>query len=289
MFFLLTMKDTIKIAPRKFDKDVRAMLQDQIHKKYSNKVIPGEGLCLFLHSIKHVDKCNLHVSFGEGFFRVTFVLVVFRGVTYEVMKGIVVAIDKSGVQIELTFFKDIYITQEEMPEGTMYDYKTNVWVWEFDVENELCGYITVGDEVKLMVLNTEYESVDDKTLEHNREINVMDPPPPPIEEGVETKSYPLPSSSPYPSSSTAVVDLKSKDAARTALDARTHKKLIAFEKKSMRIRGSFAGTGFGPLNWWQNANLWHGEVPEPTEVPTNDEEAAPDGDGGEEASTTMDE
>jgi DNA-directed RNA polymerase III subunit RPC8 len=276
MFFLLTLKDTIKIAPRKFDKDVRAMLQDQIHKKYSNKVVPGEGLCLFLHSIKHVDKCNLHVSFGEGFFRVTFVLAVFRGVSYEVMKGTVVEIDKSGVQIELPFFRDIYVTPEEMPDGTKYDFEANVWVWEFDVDAELCGYIAKGDEVKLMVLNTEYESVDDKTLEHNREINVMDPPPPPIEEGAEVKLHPtVPPPSAYPSSAAiAAAELKSKDAAQTALDARTRKKLIAFDKKSMRIRGSFAGTGFGPLNWWRDANLFTMPVDQAptTDVTTKTEE-----------------
>ena len=59
MFQLLTIEDTVILAPQELD-DVEKSLYDRLAVRYQDKVIPGEGPCLSLQNLNVVDKVVIH-------------------------------------------------------------------------------------------------------------------------------------------------------------------------------------------------------------------------------------
>jgi DNA-directed RNA polymerase III subunit RPC8 len=75
MFVLTELSDTIKVDPHRFRDELKA-LRASINAKYGDRILPGIGLCIALHSITSVgDAFIFPGSEGAAHFRVTFKMV----------------------------------------------------------------------------------------------------------------------------------------------------------------------------------------------------------------------
>ena len=107
MFVLVHVRDTIKLPPSCFSKDFYDGLKDEINGRYTNKVLPGIGLCVILYDFVKVGEAVVHFGDGAAWVKVEFREVVFRPFPLETMVGKVEKSDASGLLLSLGFFSEI--------------------------------------------------------------------------------------------------------------------------------------------------------------------------------------
>ena len=55
MYVLAEMRDIVHVKPWQFDQDLRIVVEDELNKKYANKVIYELGLCIALFDISKIS------------------------------------------------------------------------------------------------------------------------------------------------------------------------------------------------------------------------------------------
>ena len=182
MFSLVTLKDSVRIAPSKLAVDLEEALTDDLNGKYCNKVIPQCGLAILVYDFCSVGDPYVHPNDGSATVSVTFRLVVFRPFIGEVIVGKVRSCDElSGINVTLGFFDDIVIPPGLMPEGCRWDAGERVWVWSFN-GNDM--FIDPEEPIRIRVLSeifTESAPTPKELLmaNANQQNNLAPPPTPP--------------------------------------------------------------------------------------------------------------
>jgi DNA-directed RNA polymerase subunit E'/Rpb7 len=97
MFVLVQIRDTIKVPPCHFGKDPLTALTDEIHKKYSNRVIANTGLCICVYDIESYGDPLLYPGDAATHTLCVFRLVVFRPFRGEILLGKVTTQDRTGL------------------------------------------------------------------------------------------------------------------------------------------------------------------------------------------------
>lgn len=87
MYVLTEMKDVVHIKPWLFDQDIKVVIEDELNKKYANKVIYQLGLCIALFDIIKIEDSYVFPGDGSSHTRVTFRFVVFRPFIDEILLG----------------------------------------------------------------------------------------------------------------------------------------------------------------------------------------------------------
>jgi len=87
MFVLYNFEDTIRVAPGEFGGDLGRVLQRLVDRKYSNKVVPNVGLCLFLRRFTSIGEGFVFPGDGAMHFDCKFQMVNFRPHPHEVIHG----------------------------------------------------------------------------------------------------------------------------------------------------------------------------------------------------------
>lgn len=87
MYVLAEMRDIVHVKPWQFDQDLRVVIEDELNKKYANKVIYELGLCIALFDISKIEDSYVFPGDGSSHTRVTFRYVVFRPFVDEVLVG----------------------------------------------------------------------------------------------------------------------------------------------------------------------------------------------------------
>ncbi|EDV27426.1 uncharacterized protein TRIADDRAFT_53108 [Trichoplax adhaerens] len=64
MFVLCCMKDTIRIKPHLFRLDIHYVIEEQLNKKFANKVVHNVGLCIGVYDILSIS--DSYVLPGDG-------------------------------------------------------------------------------------------------------------------------------------------------------------------------------------------------------------------------------
>ncbi|QDS68203.1 hypothetical protein FKW77_010554 [Venturia effusa] len=152
MFTLATMSDLIQLNPQDFRKSHDQALEDNINKKYSNKVLQQVGLCVcFWDMLKIGDGL---ISQGDGLVNVNakFRILVFRPFKGEIITGTILdSSSPDGIRIGVDFFSDIWIPADQLFEGSTCEIRDNqmVWIWTTEDGNE-CFY-DVNEPVRLRV------------------------------------------------------------------------------------------------------------------------------------------
>ena len=88
MYVLTEMRDIVHVKPWQFDQDLRVVIEDELNKKYANKVIYELGLCIALFDVLKIEDSYVFPGDGSSHTRVTFRYVVFRPFIDEVLQGI---------------------------------------------------------------------------------------------------------------------------------------------------------------------------------------------------------
>ena len=87
MYVLAEMRDIVHVKPWQFDQDLRVVIEDELNKKYANKVIYELGLCIALFDILKIDDSYVFPGDGSSHTRVRVRYVVFRPFIDEVLLG----------------------------------------------------------------------------------------------------------------------------------------------------------------------------------------------------------
>jgi DNA-directed RNA polymerase III subunit RPC8 len=87
MYVLAEMKDVVHVKPWLFEHDLRVVIEDELNKKFANKVIYQLGLCVALFDIIKIENSYIFPGDGASHTRVTFRYVIFRPFIDEVLTG----------------------------------------------------------------------------------------------------------------------------------------------------------------------------------------------------------
>ena len=87
MYVLVEMRDIVHVKPWQFDHDLRVIIEEELNKKYANKVIYQVGLCIALFDIIKIEDSYVFPGDGSSHTRVTFRFVVFRPFIDEALTG----------------------------------------------------------------------------------------------------------------------------------------------------------------------------------------------------------
>ncbi|KAF2452707.1 DNA-directed rna polymerase III 25 kd polypeptide [Lineolata rhizophorae] len=136
MFILTTIADLVQIAPEDFTKPSAQALEDNINRKYANKVIQKIGLCICLYDILTVSDGLIGHGTGIVNVNVEFRLVVFRPFKGEILQGKILGSSHLGIRIHMGFYEDIFVPGPvNLFEGSEFDVAEQVWVWKAEGEN----------------------------------------------------------------------------------------------------------------------------------------------------------
>ncbi|GAA5910688.1 DNA-directed RNA polymerase III subunit RPC25 [Sporobolomyces salmoneus] len=129
MFTYCIQKDTIRVEPRDFAKPPAEAIKEEIHRRYSNKVIPGVGLCISLLDILSCTEGA--VLYGDGcfYYQTEFRLIMFRPYIGEAILGKVKSQGSEGIIVTLGFFDDILIPPTLLPDQCGFDGNLREYFW----------------------------------------------------------------------------------------------------------------------------------------------------------------
>ncbi|TID17126.1 gb [Venturia nashicola] len=152
MFTLATMSDLIQIKPQDLGKRHDEALEDNINRKYSNKVLQQVGLCIcFWDMLKIGDGL---ISQGDGLVNVNvkFRILVFRPFKGEIITGTILdSSSPDGIRIGVDFFSDIWIPADQLFEGSTCEIRDNQLVWIWTTEDGIECFYDVNEPVRLRV------------------------------------------------------------------------------------------------------------------------------------------
>eukprot|EP01132_Coremiostelium_polycephalum_P011828 gene11828-14468_t len=145
MFHLVTIEDKVRVAPGQFNNEIQT-IEDEIEKRYTNKISLGGGLFIALYDILGTGDSYVYSGDGGAHLMVRFRMIAFKPFVGEIMEGV---IKKSSPDVCL----NCVVEKEE-----------GLWYWEYN-DNHL--FFEDGGRVRFRV----------DTVEFNPEIS--QPPPRP--------------------------------------------------------------------------------------------------------------
>jgi DNA-directed RNA polymerase III subunit RPC8 len=154
MYVLSEMRDIVHVKPWQFDQDLRVVIEDELNKKYANKVLYELGLCVALFDIKNIEDSYVFPGDGSSHTRVTFRYVVFRPFVDEILVGKVKSCSKEGVYISMQFFDDIFIPASNLQKPNRFEEKEQLFIWQYDTGETVHDlYLDIGEEIRFRVVN----------------------------------------------------------------------------------------------------------------------------------------
>jgi DNA-directed RNA polymerase III subunit RPC8 len=155
VFCLTTLRDVVRVPPDKFDRELLEVLLEELDKKYSNKVIADVGLCIYTHDLKQVQDAVIYPADGGAHHRIVFRMVVYRPLVSEVAVGTIMESNTEGIRVSVDFFEDIFIPHYLLPQPSIYDVRTRLWVWRYEGAEE-GGVFSMHEQVRFRIESVAY-------------------------------------------------------------------------------------------------------------------------------------
>ncbi|OII71368.1 DNA-directed RNA polymerase II subunit RPB7 [Cryptosporidium andersoni] len=111
------------------------ILKERISEKYINKVIKNVGLVISLVEFDYVDHAVIDSDDGSLYFNTTFRIIVFKPFISEIIEGIIINSDSTGLTVSLGFFNDIKIPSNELREPKSMNGDTKLWSWNYETHH----------------------------------------------------------------------------------------------------------------------------------------------------------
>ncbi|XP_014670609.1 PREDICTED: DNA-directed RNA polymerase III subunit RPC8-like [Priapulus caudatus] len=121
MFVLTDMTDVVKVPPWMFNLKLNEAVEQELNKKFANKVVHKLGLCIALYDISKLEDSHVFPGDGSSHTKVHFRCVVFRPFMDEVVVGKIRSSSKEGVYVSLGFFDDILIPSDSLQHPSRFD------------------------------------------------------------------------------------------------------------------------------------------------------------------------
>lgn len=193
MFRLVSIEDTLQVAPRLFSLDRFDALENEVNRKYANTILSGVGVCIALWDFVKAgdDRLMPHTGFSNT--KCTFRLLVFAPVAGEVLWGYVHRANADGVTLDLDFLGGLSILKGELPGTASFDKEEGAWKIAFpseaeegnvddgpaegDGEEGTVNMLDAGNAVAFSVLKVTFTDGDDQRPEDPSKVG---PEPEPI-------------------------------------------------------------------------------------------------------------
>ncbi|KAF2831770.1 DNA-directed RNA polymeras-like protein III 25 kDa polypeptide [Ophiobolus disseminans] len=132
MFILTTIQDLIQIKPHDFVKPSAEAIKDVVNEKYSNKIVPGVGLCICMWDL--LSSTEGLIGHGTGLVNVNieFRMTVFRPFRGEIICGRIKACNEEGITLDLEFTSEVFVPYQNLFENTSYSKAEDAWIWNSD-------------------------------------------------------------------------------------------------------------------------------------------------------------
>lgn len=132
MFILTTIQDLIQIAPQDFYKPSDQAIKDVVNDKYSNKIVPGIGLCICMWDLLSATEGLIGHRTGLVNVNIEFRIAVFRPFRGEIIYGRIKSSSPEGIIIDLDFTSEVFIPYQNLFENSSFNQAESVWVWNSD-------------------------------------------------------------------------------------------------------------------------------------------------------------
>ncbi|KAL1594669.1 DNA-directed RNA polymerase III complex subunit Rpc25 [Nothophoma quercina] len=127
-----TIQDLIQLKPQDFGKPSAQAIKDAINTKYSNKIVPGVGLCIALWDLLSATEGLIGHGTGLVNINAEFRLAVFRPFRGEIIYGRIKSSAPDGIVIDLDFTSEVFVPWQNLFENSRFEKSENVWVWNSD-------------------------------------------------------------------------------------------------------------------------------------------------------------
>lgn len=152
MYFLAEIRDIIHVKPWQFDQDLKTVIENELNKKYANKVVFELGLCIALFDITKIEDSYVFPGDGSSHTRVTFRYVVFRPFIDEVLVGKVKSCSKEGIYVTMKFFDDIFIPAANLMKPYKFDEREQLFLWQYDTgESTHDLFVDIDEDIRFKV------------------------------------------------------------------------------------------------------------------------------------------
>ncbi|CAI8020805.1 DNA-directed RNA polymerase III subunit RPC8 [Geodia barretti] len=153
MFVLAELEYIIRVEPRRFGKDMKREVRDELNRKFANKVLHSVGLCIALYDITRVGDSYILPGDGASHTKVRFRVVVFRPFVDEILVGKIRSCSSEGVRVSLGFFDDVFIPHQSLQHPKRFDQEEQLWVWQYESEGEPHDmFMDLEEEVRFRVV-----------------------------------------------------------------------------------------------------------------------------------------
>ncbi|KAJ1610544.1 RPB7 subunit of the RNA polymerase III [Cryptosporidium canis] len=133
--------------------DPLVILRKRINDKYLNKVVKNAGLMIYFIGFDDIGHAEIDDD-GGLLYSVTFKMIAFKPYIGEIIEGVVIGSDSTGLTVSLGFFNDVKIPCSDLREPKSIDSNTKLWSWEYE-NHKLCYFIdsTIRFRVSNVVFN----------------------------------------------------------------------------------------------------------------------------------------
>ncbi|EMG47792.1 RPC25 DNA-directed RNA polymerase III subunit RPC8 [Candida maltosa Xu316] len=166
MFILSEISDLIRIPPSSFNVPIELSLKDELHQKYSNKIIANLGLAICVWDILDIKDGLLKPGDGGSYVEVCFRMMMWKPFRGEILTGWITECNAKGIKVRTAFFDEIWIPKEFLFENCEYRESENVWVYLLE-ENEL--FLDVDEKIRFRVEEELFYNVKPKVDDQNDE------------------------------------------------------------------------------------------------------------------------
>ncbi|KAG7191817.1 DNA-directed RNA polymerase III subunit rpc25 [Scheffersomyces spartinae] len=149
MYILSEIEDLIRVPPSSFNVPIKLSVTDELHQKYSNRVVGGLGLVVAVWDVLQLDDGLIRPGDGGVFVGTRFRCIVWKPFAGEILGGWVLECLPLGIKVRMGFFDEIFIKKEYLFEGCEYKEAEKAWVWKPDADTEL--YIDVNEKIRFRV------------------------------------------------------------------------------------------------------------------------------------------
>lgn len=111
--------------------DPLVILRNRINDKYLNKVVKNAGLMIYFVGFDGVDHADIDDD-GGLLYSVTFKMIAFKPYIGEIIEGVIVGSDSTGLTVSLGFFNDVKIPCSDLREPKSIDSNTKLWSWDYE-------------------------------------------------------------------------------------------------------------------------------------------------------------
>lgn len=161
MFILSELSDLVRVPPQSFNTPIHNVLKDELHKKYSNKVITNLGLAVEVWDILRIQDGLLKPGDGGAYVEVQFRMVVWKPFIGEILAGWVADCTAEGIKVRMEFFDDIFIPKDYLFEACEFRPVEKAWVWLPDGESEL--FIDINEKIRFRVEEEVFTNIKPKS------------------------------------------------------------------------------------------------------------------------------